>query len=258
MAQVTLAGLADLNSLARDLGTGTSLPASGPVSSPLRRGDVYNHTVLGTMYWNGTAWRQVGGPVNAANAAARTAISTTYAAVIYLGYKVRQLDSGNTWEWSGSAWGAIPDHTFPVATARQTVVQTGLAASAWTVITMSVLDIDTHSGWQANAGNGAPGWKVPTAQDGIYAVEGCVTFNANGSIVDARLIKNNSVLPSSHGTALQSGASGAFGMSTGRLLLALAAGDYVQVQGYSSAGPWLTYIDAPSGAASRFMIERVR
>jgi hypothetical protein len=95
---VTQATLDTAISTVRDRGAGTSLPSSG-----LLRGDVYLHTALGLLMYTGSGWRQLAEPA-AASAAALTAVSTTYAALLYNGLKVRRSDTGDLAEWDGLQW----------------------------------------------------------------------------------------------------------------------------------------------------------
>jgi hypothetical protein len=83
---VTQATLDTAISTVRDRGAGTSLPSSG-----LLRGDVYLHTALGLLMYTGSGWRQL-------------AVSTTYAALLYNGLKVRRSDTGDLAEWDGLQW----------------------------------------------------------------------------------------------------------------------------------------------------------
>jgi hypothetical protein len=97
---------ADQNTVGRDLGSGTAFPASGPSGTTLHRGDAYYHTGLAClMVYNGSSWRQA--HVSAvADGAARGAISTSYSGALHPGFRVRQADTGATWEWAGTAWAA--------------------------------------------------------------------------------------------------------------------------------------------------------
>lgn len=99
MARIPLAQVDPAGSFARDRGAGTVLPTTS-----LRRGDAYFHTGLSCLViYNGTAWRQA--HITAvADAAARTAISATYSALLHPGFAARQADTGTTWEWNGSGW----------------------------------------------------------------------------------------------------------------------------------------------------------
>lgn len=53
MTRKLLVATDDLTAFGRDLGSGTTPPASGQ-----RRGDVYEHTTLGLLVWTGSVWRQ--------------------------------------------------------------------------------------------------------------------------------------------------------------------------------------------------------
>jgi hypothetical protein len=94
----------------RDMGTGTSLPASGN-----RRGDVYYHTGLTSlMVYTGSAWRQVG-ISTVADATARAAISTNYSTLLHSGFEVIETDTTRTWSWSGTVWQWVGGGVDPAA-----------------------------------------------------------------------------------------------------------------------------------------------
>lgn len=85
--------------LAYHWGAGTTLPSGGL----LRIGDTYQHNGLRCLVrWNGTIWRQIE-PAVVATAAERDTISTTYAALLHMGFKVTVTGTGD-FEWGGTTW----------------------------------------------------------------------------------------------------------------------------------------------------------
>lgn len=83
--------------LGRALGQGTTLPTA-------RRGDNFFHTGLNAMLiFDGNRWLPIGvGEV--ASKTARTAMATTYASVIPVGFTVEQTDSDYLFKWTGTGW----------------------------------------------------------------------------------------------------------------------------------------------------------
>lgn len=124
-------------------GAGTSFPAAGALL-----GDLFEHTGLNaTMRKATTGWRQ-DGFAEAADAAARTAISTTYSSALHPGFRVLQSDTGAMWVWSGSAWvletGAVSLSRFGTAapvTATPKVAM-GKFTVSFSAISFSVSTID--------------------------------------------------------------------------------------------------------------------
>lgn len=103
---------ADLTSLARDLGTGTTWPTTGPSSSALRRGDTYYHTAVAQLgVYTGAAWRLIG-PGTVATIVARDALTWAYKGMEVivtadgLMYEYQNTFLGWTRPWN-QAWGEL-------------------------------------------------------------------------------------------------------------------------------------------------------
>lgn len=91
--------------LAAHWGSGTTFPTTGVLTA-----DTYSHTGLKClMQYNGVSWVQRE-TAYVADAAARTAISTTYASLLYTGFRVIQTDSAAAeWVWDAVANGWLPN-----------------------------------------------------------------------------------------------------------------------------------------------------
>lgn len=246
--------------MATDWGSGTILPSGAGV----QRGDVYAHTGLGCLLVYGpNGWRQEDIP-SFATAVARTNMSGTYSAALYTGFRVRQTDTGNTWEWTGSAWKAVPDYTFPTASAHQAGATTG-APAGWHTLALDTVDIDSHSAFTTGTTydvTTSSKFTVPAGQDGLYACEGSAFLLVPATVFyNARIIKNNATVVASQGSSSYNatGTATALSAGTGRHLLNLVAGDSIQLQGYTSGnslstGGSTTYPDGGSWLA----VERIR
>lgn len=236
-----------------DLGSGLALPTSGMVA-----GDTYQHNALGRHVYGSGGWKQLVIPTTT-NATTRAALATSYPADLGAGVRVKQTDTGNTWEWNGAGWKAIPDATFPIVFARQ---NTGnVMPASWHTVSFDVVDIDSHGAFTTGTAYDSTTtsrFVVPAGQDGTYAVEGAVLFNVPATNnYTCRIIKNNATLAASYGNWNYNAAAGAQNLmaSTGRHLLNLVAGDAIQLQGTCPAA-WstVTYGDGASWLA----IERIR
>lgn len=137
-----------------------------------------------------------------------------------------------------------------VAMLRANAQQTGLAATTWLTMNLQVADVDSHNGFSANK------WTVPGGQAGIYAIEGGVTaVFAAPNYLNAGIYKNGVATTSSWGNAIQMGAGGNVGVTTGRKILTLAVGDYITLGGFSGS-TWSTLYDVTAGPW--LSIERIR
>lgn len=100
MVQIPLTADTEITAFGRDLGSGTTFPASGPAGTSLRRGDVCFRTDYGGLFiWTGAAWRQRG-PCELTNAQ-RLALVT---AGLHVDFRVWETDKLREWLWTGTAW----------------------------------------------------------------------------------------------------------------------------------------------------------
>lgn len=144
---------------------------------------------------------------------------------------------------------------FPLAFIRQSVAQNSLA-NAWIAMTLNVADIDTHSGWSPAS---PTKWTVPAGQGGTYLLSGTLSANTTSTPLmnGARLAKNGTVLVGSLSAAgtytstTQPGVS-----SAGPRLTVLAAGDYIELQGWVAGANWGTFVGVD--ATTFLQIQRVR
>lgn len=96
-----------------DWGSGTSFPSAG-----MAPGDTYQHTGLASvMVYNGTAplWKQVD-LAYVSNKAAVDTMKTTYSALLYIGFKVRTIDTGAIYEWNGADFILTADTAWQIPT----------------------------------------------------------------------------------------------------------------------------------------------
>lgn len=248
------------NTLTLGVVTGTPAPSPAAPAAP------NNALVLATVAVAANATSITSGNITQASALLTIArggilpvVSTDVTAGEYVG-QYRDFPThtssgaGGLQRWNGTTWQPVSDLDFPVAALRATAAQGGLAAG-WAALNMNTADIDTHSGWSS----GTPTrWTCPAGQGGTYAFEGGMTVNgpAAGSNINAQLRKNGTALASSWGNSLGTAAVGAAGVGTDRKVVTLAAGDYVELFGYYSAGTWQTYYDATIGPW--LSVERIR
>lgn len=159
------AGTGNVARLTAHWGSGTAFPTG----NGLLAGDEFVHTGLGcTMRYNGTAWRQADICV-VANAAARTAISTTYAAAIYAGFDVYQSDIAATVRWTGAAWSKLP--TLPAQLLFNLSTSSTVTVSASNLAALA-LPIPAHT----------PGPLRFTA-NGVAVVQGSGSLDNAGNVI---------------------------------------------------------------------------
>src|SRR5919205_932246 len=142
---------------------------------------------------------------------------------------------------------------WPAVQLRATAVQ-GSIPLGWQPILMDVVDFQVSGavGFAANRTGGTRDsrWTCPAGQGGTYAVEGACTFSniAAGANFNSGIRKNGAAIPNSwannnYGVANNN----VVGTSTGRHLITLAPGDYVELWAYYSAGTWSTFYAADAG-----------
>ncbi len=141
--------------------------------------------------------------------------------------------SAKLWkEWTGSAW-AIVDR--PYAFLRQTVAQ-NFSAATFTAVTFTTEDFDSVNGHNAVANTSR--YTCQAGFDGVYRLAGQVDFatNTSGSRT-SRWSKNGTALNAGQGPGFDAGATSLAAART--MLVRLAAGDYVELEGYQSSGATL-------------------
>jgi hypothetical protein len=148
----------------------------------------------------------------------------------------------------------------PIAQMRTVANQTGIALG-WQPILMDVVDYQTVVGFAANRTGGSRDsrWTCPAGEGGTYAVEGACTWSgtAVGANFNASIRKNGVAQPNSWSNNDYVVAAGnVVGVSTGRHLITLAPGDYVELYGYYSVASWSTFWTTDAGPY--FVVERVR
>jgi hypothetical protein len=173
------------------------------------------------------------------------------------------VGAGGPQRWNGSLlrWDPVSPVDFPFARLRQTTAVGPFSASTWVDMPMQGEDFDSHNGHDLVTNNSR--WYCPAGQGGLYAVEANVSFGAFGAggyIVAARIAKNASEINGAQSHTSNLNAGGGPQQATGRHLVQVAPGDYLYVQGYTSAGGWSTSVGAAGnlGVATTLTIERVR
>lgn len=122
-------------------GSGTTFPTTGLVL-----GDLFEHTGLAsTMRYSTYGWRQIG-QAEVADAAGRTAISTSYSSALHKGFRVWQSDNGYRFEWNGSAWRKLPGPRAFLGTGLgQSGGLTTVAPNSTSVLITPAVAIPAHS-----------------------------------------------------------------------------------------------------------------
>lgn len=230
MVQIPLTADSEITAFGRDLGTGPALPATGPASSALRRGDAFYHSTYGALFlWNGTAWRSRGpGELTKTQ---RTAL----AAGPYSGFQVFETDTGRTWQWTGTFWqfiaGTKPNVVFHLTTGAGAIPN-----NSWTQFGYDTIDYDPW-GCMPNAQT----YRVPLT--GLYQLSAMIAYyvNATGGRAIKWMRQVNGAgavvdIPGSEGThPVASAGIGSDVVTPARLTL-LTAGDLVTVWTYQSSG----------------------
>jgi hypothetical protein len=238
-------------------GSGTALPTA---ANGVKQGDLYLHTGLGcTMrFISGTTWRQAE-PAQVANLAARDALATNYAGLLYDGFELQVLAVvgppavvSSHWRWNAGTWVVTEmARAMLYANANSAVA----SASTWFTLILQAETVDTHNGHALNA----TGYTVPTGQGGLWEIDGTVHYVglANPSLFATRIAVNDAVIPNvGHGAYVQSVAGGAGMMPTGRKLVTLAAGDVVTLQGYGGS-IWQGSSAPALGQSSQLSLTRI-
>jgi hypothetical protein len=157
--------------------------------------------------------------------------------------------SAKLWkEWSGSTW-AVVDR--PYAYLRQTVTQT-VPSATFTAITFNVEDLDNVNGHSTVTNTSR--YTCQTGFDGVYQVSGGASFGSpptTGSRT-VRISKNGTAINGSQGPGHDGTATGITASRT--VFVRLAAGDYVEIEGYQSTGAGLgTNVNAESQSSMTVM-----
>lgn len=138
----------------------------------------------------------------------------------------------------------------PRAVLRQTTAQTGLG-TGYQLLNFQTEDLDSHNGHSTTTN--ITRWTCPTGQAGLYLVTGTCTYAASTTAqtaLNARVLKNGTAIPGGTGSGGAYGRSDAGGSSTttGPKLVTLAAGDFVEIQGYANQAAWATAVFADTAA----------
>lgn len=151
------------------------------------------------------------------------------------------------WSASGSKWVTLTGQGLARASMTQSAAQTGNGAGAWVSIALQTNVIDTAGGHSTTVNNTR--WTCPTGQDGTYLITGGVTFDATagGARLLARIAKNGTQIQGTAGGGSYGGTAGDTA-SAHPVVVTLAAGDYVELQGFSSA-VWSTAVFADDTSA---------
>jgi hypothetical protein len=188
--------------------------------------------------YSGAVWRQAE-LTSVADAAARIALPS---AALHAGFEVLETATLRRWQWTGSAWGFVGGKR-PVAFLTQTTAQSSLAAATWVSIVLDseALDADAAHGVGST-------YTAPFAGD--YKVSGIVQTSSGGAERNARIVKNGAVFRGCSGTGVgnQPTSGVVVGASTGEKILTLAAGDTLELQGYSNA-TWATFVFSDGGSS---------
>lgn len=153
---------------------------------------------------------------------------------------------------AANVWQPLRPQRWPLAQGRATSAQTGIVLGWSLALTLHVADMDTHamlSGTRATC---------KTGQAGTYEVQGGVVFGAltNGQNINARITKNGTALPVAGGAGGLFGGPAGCSTTTGRKLVTLNVGDYLEIQGYAGQAGWATAVFADN--ATWMSVERVR
>lgn len=127
----------------------------------------------------------------------------------------------------------------PIAVLRQTAAQTGIANSTFTAITFGFEDIDTYNGHSTAVNN----TRYTAQKAGKYQLSGGVAWAANTAGQRWTRWAKNGVEIEGSGTSVNATSSGQALTPARTIIVGLAVGDYVELQGLqSSGGPLDTYV----------------
>lgn len=141
-------------------------------------------------------------------------------------------------------WRAVtaPSPSTPVFSATQATPQTGVALNTWTAVLFDAGRVDTHGGHNDTVNPSR--YTIPAGRGGTWQFQGVVAVDGTG--VGGVCLSVNGVRVKGSAVTKPSGAPGAF--ATPAKLVAVAAGDYVEVLWYLSAATG-TYVQ-PEFASS--------
>jgi hypothetical protein len=140
------------------------------------------------------------------------------------------------------------------------LVGSGSYPAGYGTISFGVADIDSHHGFTIPAGSTfSTRWTCPTGQGGLYAVEGRAAINSitAGNSATCRLLRNGLAIDGTVGDILRPRDTDSAIPNTGRQLIQLVAGDYLEFQGFALGQTWNTRVTTTDGVASTLTIERV-
>lgn len=188
--------------------------------------------------------------------AAAVCTSSTRPTSVPAGTVIFETDTSLTNVWTGSAWISAGTQTVTAAYLRQVTVQSGIAVTTWTNISFDAEDIDTRNGHSNTTNNSR--YTVPAGQGGTYLIDAGVCFGAMtaGTELAIRVTKNGAVLPGGTGTLAPVGESAGSMITLGSKLFVLAAGDFLQIQGWTGTGG-STAVNPTDGTFPFFTILRV-
>lgn len=140
----------------------------------------------------------------------------------------------------------------PNASMTQTSTLTSLANNGWTSVGLDTTVFDNYLGHN----NGVNNSRYTVQLAGNYLVLGAVSFTANASgNRGARIAKNGTPYQGS-GTLDIAITALPTSMTTVPVIIALAVGDYVEVQGFQSSGGSLNTQIGADGTTSQLTVTR--